>query len=75
MKVKELIEELSKYNPDFEVDLACEILPNCGCISRGDRCYCSYETRVFYLEGVSKKIVYNKQTKTKEVVGVSIRGH
>lgn len=71
MKIKDLIQELSQYDPELEVDLVVSYTEHC--CSNDSGCYCSSEDHVFHIGSVCKE--YGKLKKNKDVVKkVFIRG-
>ena len=72
MKIKELIQELNKYDGELEIGFVASYIDHsCSC---GDYCYCTSDDHVFYFYSVDKEEVYNKKTKKQELKRVLIRG-
>jgi len=72
MKVSDLQNELSKCDPDANINIVVSIIEHyCGSDSY---CYCSYEDKNFDINNISKKTQYNKKTKQHDIVGFSIIG-
>jgi hypothetical protein len=72
MKIKKLIQELSKYDGELDVDYVASYIDHrCSC---DDYCYCTSEDHVHLIYSVDKEEVYNKKTKKQELKRVLIRG-
>ncbi len=71
MKIKDLIKELSVFDPELEVDIVVSYTDHdCG---DGGYCYCSSEDHIFYIESFCKE--YGKRKKDKDIIQkVLIRG-
>jgi len=72
MKIKELIQELNKYDGELEVGFVSSFTEHC--CNGGEYCYCNSEDHTFYFYSVDKEEVYNKKTKKQELKRVLIRG-
>jgi hypothetical protein len=72
MKVSDLQNELSKCDPDADIDIVVSIIEH-SCISE-EYCYCSYVDKNLNINNISKKTKYNKKTKQHDIVGFSIVG-
>jgi hypothetical protein len=71
MKVSDLQNELSKCDPDADIDIVVSIIEHsCG----SEYCYCSEADKNFNINIISKKTKYNKKTKQHDIVGFSIVG-
>lgn len=77
MKVKDLIKELSKHDPELDIAMSAEYIQHdsqCGTNDYG--CYCMSESHEFFLpEGcVCLEKKYDRKTKQQVPVRVVIRG-
>lgn len=71
MKIKELIQELNKYDGELDVDFVASYTQH---TCDGGYCYCNSEDHVFNPYSVNEEEVYNKKTKKQELKRVLIRG-
>ena len=75
MKIKELIQELNKYDGELEVGFVSSFTEHGPCCGEPDGyCYCDSEDHTFYFYSVDREEVYNKKTKKQELKRVLIRG-
>lgn len=73
MKIKELSEELKKFDPELDINVLGRVSIPCSCPDYQEYCYCDgYEEKDFHINRIDKVTEYSKKDKKQIIVGVTL---